>query len=288
MRLGLDILNLLSDNKDFSEIIIAPNAPPIDRSMNGCEILMNVVFSVADVQDTLATLSRTAFGAAGAQRPAAGSFCLGIRDVGRFRVNHVTQRGSPALRITRVPIEIPSATTVSDDQEAIALLMSIMEARRSGVILVHGPSATANSTLVYALLDGVNRSQRRILYIMERALSFLMMHHDCLAIQSELTTDVDSMDEGIANAFLMQPDIAYIGDLRITDELPSLADLLDASLLSILSSTSENGASLKARTREILAGEAATRILAVAKVHPMPGGKLAVILEPNAGEECSS
>lgn len=274
MGRGLEIQTLLSTKQDFDEIVIAPNAPPINRSSSGCDVAMNVVFTPADVEDVLVQLSRTALGTARNEIGASGTFSFGVRDVGRFRVSYMTQRGSKVVRIVRVPAKITPLAALCDDTSVLEPLSEIVCSLEPGVVLVHGPSLAANSLLVYALLDEVNRTQRGVLYIMERTLSQLMMHHDCVAVQVELSSDVESMDQGVANAFLLDPDIAYIGEVRSTDDMPGLADLLDATILTILSSVSSNGRELRKRTTAALGGTADGRIKAEIRVLPCDNGKL--------------
>ncbi|MDP6490668.1 MAG: ATPase, T2SS/T4P/T4SS family [Kiritimatiellia bacterium] len=271
-----DIEKLLATNRDLSELVIAPNAPPVSRTIAGCKLAMNVVFSPADVKQVLQRLHRAAFPANAPERGASGSFCLGIQDVGRFRVTYMTQRGSQVLRIVRVPLDIPALDSVCEDADLAAQLTALVSSFEPGVILFHGPSSAANSMFIYALLDEVNKSQRGIIYIMERALSYLMSHHVCIAVQTELITDVQTMEQGIANAFLFDPDIAYIGDLHATDEVPSFGVLLDAPVLTLVSSHN-SGHQLRDRVAGVL-GDEQSRIKAEVSITPVEAGKVRIKL----------
>jgi twitching motility protein PilT len=268
MENRLDIEKLLATNRDLTELVIAPNAPPVSRTAAGCELAMNVVLSPSDVKQVLQRLHRAAFTASGPELGASGSFCLGIQDVGRFRVTYMTQRGSQVLRIVRVPLEIPALESMCEDRELVAELTALVASFEPGVILFHGPSSAANSMFIYALLNEINKSQRGIIYVVERALSYLMSHHECIAVQTELITDVKTMEQGIANAFLFDPDIAYIGDLHTTDETPSFGVLLDAPVLTLVSSCHHSGQLLRARVANVL-GDEQSRIKAEVCITPV-------------------
>jgi len=193
----------------------------------------------------------------------------------------MTQRGSRVVRIVRVPLDIPALGAICDDSGVAEQLTALVSSFDPGVILVYGPSAAANSMLVYALLNEVNKAQRGIIYIIERALSYLMSHHECIAVQTELISDVKTMEEGIANAFLFDPDVAYIGNLHATDETPSFAVLLDAPVLTIVSSANESVQPLTSRIVKA-GGNEQGRIRAVVNVLPASEDKVRVKLAPTA------
>ena len=77
--------------------------------------------------------------------------------------------------------------------------MPILDSNTMGLLTISGPRAASNAMLVYTLLKKVNETQRKIIFLLERKLTYLMSHADSIVIQAELADDVPSMSAGIEN-----------------------------------------------------------------------------------------
>jgi len=56
MNYAPQLLNYLSSTQDFTEVIIAPKASPMERTGNVLKKVMDVTFSPEDIRDTLIAL----------------------------------------------------------------------------------------------------------------------------------------------------------------------------------------------------------------------------------------
>lgn len=280
MNRSKEILDYFASTDNPGDVIIAPNAPPISRDAQGVvQVALSIILAAKDVDDTLSTFRTLAPTTGSATLGNAGTFSFGMNEVGRFRVNYVTQRGSKIANIVRVPFTVPDPESVCDDSATIERLLEIFYSSKGGILAVSGPSAVSNSTLIYSLLKKVNRTKRMVLYILERALTFIMAHAESIVIQIELHTDVNSMEEGAQNAFLFEPDIMYVGDIRPSDELPSVTQVMELGVLTIVSSVLLNGKMLmeKFRPKSTDSQESFRQMIrGMVKVSPGKGGKLSI------------
>ncbi|MDQ7082017.1 MAG: hypothetical protein Q9N34_02775 [Aquificota bacterium] len=106
MNLAPEILNYLGVRKEFTEVILAPKASPVERNDRIINRIMDVILSPEDIRDTLVSLrshTTTSLGPLGRE----GFFSFGLPEVGRIRVSYLTQRGSYVVSIVKVPYEIP-------------------------------------------------------------------------------------------------------------------------------------------------------------------------------------
>lgn len=254
MNRSAELIAHLAEEDAPDEIIIAPSAPPVTRSVNGVQLALNIVLDPGDVADTLIALRERSPAAQGQPLSAYGTFSFGIRDVGRLRVSYSTQRGSKAFRIIRVPFAEPETEDVCENSAMITDLAKMIASGEGGLVGVFGPSAVANATFVYAVLRAVNSSARRVIHILERSLTYLMAHDNSIVIQAEVGSDVDTIEEGVRNALLLDPDVLYVGDIWPSDNVPSLSHAIEACSFTIVSGVSPGRDSLLERFRRIGTG----------------------------------
>ncbi len=281
MNAWAEIMRMLGGDKGLRELVIAPNAPPVSPRAEGRRVLGTQVFSAADVAEALMSASTKASGRPPGELGPAGVMCLGVRDVGRIRISYLTQRGSRVLRIVRVPFDVPTIEEVCAAPQQARELVKAVGARRFKAILVCGPTDLANSRLIYALLGELNRTHREVIFIAERMLSFLLAHDDSVVVQVEIPTDAPSMEAAIQHALLLEPDVVHLGDVRVTDDLPSLPQLVSADTCTILSAVCDDASLLLDRLpRSLRRGLAEHGAGLLLSVRPGDGGRLALDLPP--------
>lgn len=234
------IVQMLLDDKELRELIIAPNAPPVSRRTEGRRVLSSQVFSAAAVAETLTTAASHATARRPGELGQAGVVCLGVRDVGRVRISYFTQRGSRVLRIVRVPFDVPIIDSICVEPPQAHDLAQAISAGRYRAILIYGHAQMNNSALAYALLGEMNHTQRLVIYIAERTLSFLLKHDNSVVVQVEVVADAASLEDAIQQSLFLEPDVVFLGDVRMTDSLPSLPQLISANTRTILTTVSED------------------------------------------------
>lgn len=309
-----DVLNYLSKEKAPNALIIAPGAPPVSRGNKTLGIALNQIFSGDDINDTLLALLSVAQNsesplhmttvitpsAIGTLTPTkeaerlaepSGSFSFGVRGVGRFKVIFATQRGSRIVYITRIPVDIPELEILLDETGDSGKVLDILKAGHGGVLPFVGPDGASNNTVVYAFLQTLNASEHKVIYIIERTLTYLMRHDNAIVLQSELASDVPSLDKGIQDAFMFMPDLLYIGDVRPSDQVPSLVPFAEAGALVALSSSTISGPQILQKHQPRFRESESLRPWtgdAFVEITPADNGKLNLTLRHLSGDETSS
>ena len=244
MNHAVAILDYLAKCETPCVLLLAPNAPPVRRTERGVEVALNMVLDPSSVADTLDGLARQAPAYMRDGLSDSGTFCFGVPNVGRMRVSYATQRATRVISVSNIPFRVPRLETLCDDHAATNRLVEVMATGQMGMLAVTGCSTLTTSMLVYALLQEINQTRRSIIYILERHLTFLMAHADSIVIQSELNKSVKTLEEGMENAFLFDPDILFVGDVHMSDEVPSIRRAVISGVLTFVSSVTTDADAL--------------------------------------------
>ncbi len=234
MNYAPQLLNYLSSTQDFTEVILAPKASPMERTGNVLKKVMDVTFSPEDIRDTLIALrshTPVALGPLGRE----GFFSFGIPNIGRFRVAYITQRGSYVVSITRVPFDIPDPETILENPSDISSLKKAIMEESNGIVAIIGISQIKNNLLAYSIIKRINQEEQKIIYIIERPISYLIKHGNSIIIQREVGIDVDNFEEGIKDAMLINPDIIYVSDVNTKEDMIALMHIAELSIPVLIS-----------------------------------------------------
>jgi len=252
MNLAPEILNYLGVRKEFTEVILAPKASPVERNDRVINKIMDVILSPEDIRDTLVSLrshTTTSLGPLGRE----GFFSFGLPEVGRVRVTYLTQRGSYVVSIVKVPYEIPPLERIVANREDIKNLLRTLSGLH-GIVAIIGKSYVIHNLFSYSLLKEICEQESGIIYVLERPITYLIKHSNSIVIQREVGVDVDSFDEGLEEALFLNPEIIYLSDIVIKDAFRAVKKLFDIPILTLLSVTTSNVSALK-RTFEVFLGD---------------------------------
>ena len=136
-------------------------------------------------------------------------FAFGVAGLARFRANIFMQRGSPALALRHVPVDVPSL----EDLLLPPLVRELAFAPR-GLILVTGRTGSGKSTTLAAMIDAINKVTTRNVITVEDPIEFL--HRDRLSFihQREVGLDTRSFHDGLRYVLRQDPDIILVGEIR--------------------------------------------------------------------------
>ncbi len=238
MNIAPEILNYLSERREFAEVILAPKASPVERRGKSVRKIMDVVLSTEDIRDTLVSLrshTPVSLGPLGRE----GFFSFGIPDVGRIRVTYLTQRGSYVVSIVKVPYEIPPLKDIVANYSDAKKLFEALNTD-TGIVPIIGKSFVTHNLFSYSLLREVCSRESGLVYILERPLTYLIKHDVSIVIQREVGVDVESFEKGIEEALFVHPEIIYISDITTKDGLNALRKLFDIPILTLISVTASN------------------------------------------------
>jgi len=230
------IINYLSTKEDITEIYLVPKAFMSEKRGNKLVKISDALLTSEDIRDTLIALrshTPSALGPLGRE----GVFSFGLQNIGRFRVSYITQRGSYVVQILKTPYHIPPLNKICQDKDGINKLEEIVRLHNSGVVIIQCKNQAMASTFAYSFLQSLCENYSKVIYILESPLSFLLKHGQSLVIQREVGVDVESFEEGVKDAFYINPDILYLGQREIipVKEVDYLKRLLEEETLIFLS-----------------------------------------------------
>jgi twitching motility protein PilT len=195
-------------SKRGSDLLLVPGAPPcvlvegeahrLDRqNLEGSEIEAAV----------LPALSSHALKIYRERQLADSSYR--VDGIGRFRINLHSERGGPAAAIRALPSHVP----VLSDLHLPPSVHSLAHLPR-GLVLIGGPAGSGKSTTLAALVNEINRNERRHVLIIEDPMEYEHVHEKSVIEQVEIGTDVPDFPTAVRAALRQAPDVIVIGEMR--------------------------------------------------------------------------
>ncbi|HYM80258.1 MAG TPA: type IV pilus twitching motility protein PilT [Candidatus Limnocylindria bacterium] len=148
-------------------------------------------------------------------------FAFGVSGLARFRANIFMQRGTVALALRHVPVEVP---TIEDLRLPPAVRELAFSPR--GLVLVTGRTGSGKSTTLAAMIDAINKVTTRNIITVEDPIEFL--HRDRLSFihQREVGLDTRSFQDGLKYVLRQDPDVILVGEVR---DLETMSTVLMAA-----------------------------------------------------------
>ncbi len=278
------IINYMSKTEDITEIYLVPKNFIVERREGKLIRISDSILTPEDVRDTLIALkSQTPIVVGPLGRE--GSFSFGIQNVGRFRVNYITQRGSYVIHILKTPYDVPLLDDLCSDKGTVEALDELVRLNTSGIIVFYGGNHIKVSTLVYSLLQYVCTNYKKIIFILEEPLSFLLKHGESLVIQREVGMDVNTFEAGLRDAIYLNPDILYMGfrEPVLSGEMENLIRIVEANTLVMLNLPTTREKNIYKHLEECV-----SCIRAIVQVEGEPQGRLKVNIKRTESQEQES
>jgi len=136
-------------------------------------------------------------------------FSLSLPQIGRFRANVFSQRGSSAVSIRRIYSTLP-------DPAALAIPKTVMDLAdcNKGLVLVTGPTGCGKTTTLAALINRINEERACHILTLEDPIEYLHAHKKSIINQREIGTDSSSYQTALRAALRQSPDVILIGEMR--------------------------------------------------------------------------
>jgi twitching motility protein PilT len=136
-------------------------------------------------------------------------FAVMIPGIGRFRCNYYKTMGSVACAFRIIPLEILSL----DDLDAKQLFKDLIK-REKGLILVTGPTGSGKSTMLAAILNEINTTQKKHIITIEDPVEFVHQNKKSLFSQRNVGTDTNAFATALKYSLRQDPDVILIGEMR--------------------------------------------------------------------------
>lgn len=210
-------LNFIIDEaiiRNASDIHIAAGIPPVVRVSGelirlgeqrllpaDTESIANQIFELAGYKNNLNERGEI-------------DFSFSVSHKGRFRANIYKQRGSVAIAIRLIPMDVPDITTLNIPDDIVNLWT-----KTRGLVLVTGPTGVGKSTTLAALIDIINERRNCHIITLEDPVEYLHRHKNGIISQREIGTDSKSFGNALRAALREDPDVIMIGEMRDTETI---------------------------------------------------------------------
>ena len=169
---------------------------------------------------------------------------------GRFRGSIYHQRGSLAIALRIIPLEIKTIRQL--------LLPEVLEKiafYQRGLVLVTGTTGSGKTTSLAAMVDYINTFRRENIITVEDPIEYLHKDKKSTISQREVGMDVTSFARGLRGCLREDPDVILVGEMRDLDTI-------DTALLA-----AETGHLVLSTLHTLDAPESINRIISVFAPH---------------------
>ncbi len=137
-----------------------------------------------------------------------------LQGFGRFRGSIFHQRGSLAVALRIIPLEIKTIRQL--------LLPEVLEKvafYQRGLVLVTGTTGSGKTTTLAAMLDYINTYRRENIITIEDPIEYLHKDKKSSISQREVGMDVTSFSRGLRGCLREDPDVILVGEMRDLDTI---------------------------------------------------------------------
>jgi twitching motility protein PilT len=233
----MDLIELLSKGieRNASDVHLTVGIPPTYR-IDGA--LVSLVERKLTSEDTLNLVKQALNETRLKKLNETGEidFSYSIPSVGRFRVNAFKQRGSYAMVLRIIPLEIPLM-----DELGLPPILNDLSKLPRGLILVTGPTGSGKTTTLASFINKINSERRCHIITLEDPLEYLHKHKKSIVNQREVGSDTLSFANGLRGALREDPDVILVGEMRDLETISTAITAAETGHL-VLSTLHTNGA----------------------------------------------
>lgn len=136
-------------------------------------------------------------------------FAYELKGKARFRVNAYFQRGSVALSIRFIPIEVPDI-----DNLGLPKVLQEITRKPNGLVLVTGPTGSGKSTTLAAMIELINKEKPLHIVTIEDPIEYVYTSKKAVVSQREVGEDTNSFSGALRHVLRQDPDVILIGEMR--------------------------------------------------------------------------
>ncbi|MBX3185413.1 MAG: PilT/PilU family type 4a pilus ATPase [Labilithrix sp.] len=224
-------IDLLFDDlvkRGGSDLHLGVGHPPLARVRGDLVALRDGTLDAKDLEDVLTEILTPA------QRASLDvsldlDFAHAHRDVARFRASYFIKSGGLGAVFRLVPSRVLTLAELGCPE----VLWKLAD-RRSGLVLVTGPSSCGKSTTVAAMLDHINKTRACHILTIEDPIEFVHEPLRAHITQREVRSHVPCAVAALRNAARENPDVIFASELRTNDALELALDLATRGILVVV------------------------------------------------------
>lgn len=153
-------------------------------------------------------------------------FAYGIEDKARFRCNYFFQRTGYAAVMRLIPTDIQTL-----EELKLPPVLTRLTELRSGLVLVTGPTGSGKSTTLAAMIDHINRRDRKHIVTIEDPVEFVHQNKQSLITHREVGAHTESFAAALRSTTRQDADVVLVGEMR---DLETIGLALSAASMGVL------------------------------------------------------
>ena len=137
-----------------------------------------------------------------------------VAGLARFRVAAFFQRGTISIAVRRVSLKVPTL-----DELGLPAVCRSLALKSRGLVLVTGPTGAGKSTTLAAMIDYLNKNERRNVITIEDPIEYIYQNDRCIIAQRDLGDDFKSFAVALRHTLRQDPDVILVGEMRDLDTI---------------------------------------------------------------------
>ena len=198
----------LMRERGASDLHLCAGAPPMCRRHGEMEVIEHQKLADETVRklvfELLTPEQRALF-----EKEHELDFSYDVPGIARLRANVFEQRSGIGAAFRILPTEI-----IPFDKLGLPdTVLKLTEIER-GLVVVTGPPGSGKTTTLAALIDHINRTQRKHIITIEDPVEYLHENKSCLLNQREVGRNTGSFSRALRSALREDPDVILVGEMR--------------------------------------------------------------------------
>jgi twitching motility protein PilT len=134
---------------------------------------------------------------------------IGLKGIGRVRVNVFYQRGTIAMALRVIATDIPTPADLG-----LPDMVNDLTDMERGLVIVTGATGSGKSTTLASLINEINHKHAKHVITIEDPIEFLFRERRCIISQREIGVDATSFANAMKATLREDPDVILLGEMR--------------------------------------------------------------------------
>jgi twitching motility protein PilT len=173
----------------------------------------------------------------------------------RLRGNAFHQRGSAALAMRIIPMQIPTMP-----QLGLPPVVAELIAKPHGLILVTGATGSGKSTTLAAMVDYINSWRPCHILTIEDPIEYVHHNKQAAVTQREIGDDSQSFPRALRSALREDPDVLLVGEMRDPESISAALTIAETGHLVLATLHTNDSAQAIDRIVDVFSADARPQI----------------------------